>query len=53
MKNPARPKASLHLAQQKGEVTIDPMGYGGANATEFVVSIPARSSTRDRPCALY
>lgn len=53
LSEPRSSKASLHLAQQEGEVTIDPMGYGGANATQSLVSIPTRSSTRDRPCPLY
>ena len=46
-------KAPLHLAQQKGKVTIDPVGHGRADATESVVSAPTRSRTRDCPCALY
>ena len=45
-------KASVHLAQQKGAVSIDPLGPARANATQSLVSIPARSCTRDRPCPL-
>lgn len=46
-------KASIHLAQQEREVAIDSLGSSRAHATESLVSIPTRSSTRDRPRPLY